>query len=152
MVKCLTSESQSNYKILTRVFYKCSNLHTYFDANHKLLNTNTISPSYTEIHKVYMSLFKQEPINTTKILDQSLWLNQNISINNKYVYLKKNWENKGISYLRDILNGKCEPLMHNELKQKYHINTTFLQTTLIHKCIPKQWLCKLKNGNTQYTN
>ncbi len=88
-LKCLTSESQSNYKILPRVFYKCSNLHTYFDANHKVLNTNTIPSVYTEIHKVYMSLFKQEPINTTEILDQSLWLNQNISINNKYVYFFK---------------------------------------------------------------
>ncbi len=64
-LKHLTSESQSNYKILPIVFYKCSNLHTYFDANHKLLNTNTIPSFYTEIHKVYISLFKQEPINTT---------------------------------------------------------------------------------------
>ncbi len=46
-------------------------------------------PPFTlKIHKVYMSLFKQEPINTKDILDQSLWLNQNIIINNKYVYLK----------------------------------------------------------------
>ncbi len=79
-LKRLSSESQSNYKILARVFHKCSNLHTYFDANHKLLNTNTIPSFYTEIHKVYMSLFKQEPINMTEILEQSLWLNQNISI------------------------------------------------------------------------
>ncbi len=41
----------------------------------------------------------------------------------KYVYLKSG-ENKGISHLRHILNEKCEPLMHNELKQKYHINIT----------------------------
>ncbi len=95
-----------------------------------------------------MSLFKQEAINTKEILDQSLWLNQNISINNKYVdFFFFKWENNGISYLRHILNGQCEPLTHNELKQKYHINTTFLQTTLKHKCIAKQWLCKLKNCN-----
>ncbi len=44
-LKYITSETQSNYKILFRVFYKCSNVQTYFDANHKLLHTNTI-PSF----------------------------------------------------------------------------------------------------------
>ncbi len=62
------------------------------------------------------------------------------------MYNSKNWENKGISNLRHILNEQCEPLMHNELNHKYHINT-FLQTTEIHKFILKQWLCKLKNCN-----
>ncbi len=33
------------------------------------------------------------------------------------------------------------------ITHKYHTNTTFLQTTLIHQCIPKQWLCKLKICN-----
>ncbi len=80
----------------------------------------------------------------TEILDQSLLLNQNISINNKYVYLK-NWENKGISHLRHILIEKCDPLMHNEPKQKYHINTTFLQTTLLHKYIPKTVVMQTQN-------
>ncbi len=63
------------------------------------------------------------------------------------MYIKKSSVNKEILRLRQIINEKCEPLMHNEPKQKYHINTTFLQTTQIHKCIPKQWLCKLNNCN-----
>ncbi len=64
--------------------------------------------------------------------------------NKRYVYLTQ-LRKQEISHLIHILNEKCEPLLHNELKQKYHINTAYLQTTQIHNCIPKQWLCKLKS-------
>ncbi len=37
-----------------------------------------------------------------EILTQPLWLNKYISINNDYIYYK-NYENKGIIYLKDIL-------------------------------------------------
>ncbi len=65
-------------------------------------------------------------------------------VNKNYLYLKS-WENNGISQVRDILNENAEFLTHEELKQKYNITTTFLQTIQIRKSIPASWIQKTKH-------
>ncbi len=75
-----------------------------------------------------MKYFKQKPETIKEITDQSLWLNEYIKINKKYVYFK-NWEIKEIH------------------KIKYNIKTSFLQTIQIHKSISHPWLEKMKNSN-----
>ncbi len=49
-----------------------------------------------------MSHFKNEPNTSQDILEQSLWLNNNIKINNKIIYWKS-WTNAGIMYINDII-------------------------------------------------
>ncbi len=65
-------------------------------------------------------------------------------VNKNYLYLKS-WENNGISQFRDILNENGEFLTHEELKQKYNITTTFLQTIQVQKSIPTPWIQKTKH-------
>ncbi len=106
---------------------------------------------YIEIHNVFMKFFKNGPECISDILNESLWLNDNIMVNKNYLYLK-NWENNGISQVRDILNENGEFLTHEELKQKYNI-TTFLQTIQVQKCIPTSWIqntkhCRITTNNT----
>ncbi len=67
-----------------------------------------------------------------------------IMVNKNYLYLKS-WENNGISQIRDILNENGEFLKCEELKQKYNIITTFLQTIQVQKSIPTPWIQKTKN-------
>ncbi len=59
-----------------------------FNANHKLLTNKNIPTFYTDIHHLYMKFFKTEPENINEILNQSLWLNSSISVNNNYIYVK----------------------------------------------------------------
>ncbi len=40
----------------------------------------------TIVNTLYMSNFKKEPTTTQDILEQSLWLNQDIEINNETLY------------------------------------------------------------------
>ncbi len=47
---------------------------------------------YTDIHHLYMKFFKTEPKNINEILNQSLWLNSSITVNNNYIYVT-NWGN-----------------------------------------------------------
>ncbi len=47
-----------------------------------------------------MKCFKQKTETIKEIIYQSLWLNDNIEINKKFVYVK-NWENKGIHKIND---------------------------------------------------
>ncbi len=53
-----------------------------------------------------MNHFKKEPKNIIEILTQHLWLNKHISINNIHTY--KKYENRGITYVKDILNNNCD--------------------------------------------
>ncbi len=65
---------------------------------------------------MYMKYFKQKPEIIIEITDQSLWLNEYIKINKKYVYFK-NWEIKGIHKISDIMDNSGKLLSHEELKQ-----------------------------------
>ncbi len=58
---------------------------------------------YIDIHNLFMTFFKNGPECISDILNESLWLNDNIRVNKNYLYLKS-WENNGISQIRDVLN------------------------------------------------
>ncbi len=46
-------------------------------------------------------------------------------MNNDYIYYKK-YENKGITYVKDILDSNCECLDYITLNEKYDIGASFL--------------------------
>ncbi len=59
---------------------------------------------------------------------QSIWMNKDITINNKCIYWKS-WKNDGILYINDIINKtNGHFLTHNELKMKYNIKTNQILT------------------------
>ncbi len=71
---------------------------------------------YTDIHNLYMRHFKKDTNTSQDILEQSLWLKNNITINNKIIYWKS-WSKAGIMYINDIIkqhNGIV--LTHEELQ------------------------------------
>ncbi len=136
MVKRLCSENDATWKILPQHFFQFKNRDLYFSGNHPLLSKQPIPSFYSELHTIYMNHFKKEPDNILQILNQSLWLNKYITVNNKFLHIKS-WENKGINQVKDILNGKCEFLNHDELKQQYNIEASFLLTLQIQATIPQ---------------
>ncbi len=99
---------------------------------------------YIEIHNLFMKFFKNGPECISDILNESLWLNDNIMVNKNYLYLKS-WENNSISQVRDIFKRKWSISYHEELKQKYNITTTFLQAIQVQQSIPTSWIQKTKH-------
>jgi len=130
-IKRFTNLKDSTWKLLPQHFYKCSNLFIYFNANHELLHTNKIPSFYLDIHKEYMKHFKQTPNNITDILDQSLWLNKHITIQNKPIYWK-HWQNKGIMTVSNILDHENKFLPYTELNRIYKLKSTYLQIEQIY--------------------
>ncbi len=65
---------------------------TYFNTKYKLRTNKNIPTFYTDFHHHYMKFFKAEYENINEILNQSLWLNSFITVNNNYKYVN-NWEN-----------------------------------------------------------
>jgi len=143
-VKRLTSKSNHNWKIIPKLYFKCDNLYTYFDANHQLLNKSKIPNFYKDIHSIYMKHFKKEPNNINEILNQSLWLNNNIKMNNTYIY-HKHWGGKNINKIRDLIDEYGCFLNHNQIYDKYKLKINYLDLLQVQKSIPKTWIYELKN-------
>jgi len=143
--KRLSSPLATRWKLMPKQFYQCSNLHTYFNSNHKLLTKKKIPTFYKKIHDIYMKSFKKEPNNLTEILNESIWLNERIKAGKNYIYLKS-WEKNNVLIIKDLFSEFGNLLSHKELQAKYHLKTTFLQTLQIHKSIPPDWI-KLINSN-----
>ncbi len=133
-MKRLTFE-KTTWKTLPKYFYKCENLNTFFNANHRLLSNTNIPSFYLEIHKIFIQHFISKPENIIEILIQPLWLNKHIGINNDLIYYKK-YEKKGIVYLTDILNNNCTFLDYITLIETYDIRASFLDMIQIRSSIP----------------
>ena len=93
-----------------------------------------------------MKHFTHEPANTKDILNQSLWLNENLKINKNYIYFKE-WENKGIHKISHLYNQVGVLFTHDQLTLKYNLKSNFLQTAQIHNAIPKVWKKSIINYN-----
>ncbi len=90
---------------------------------------------YSNIHNLWMKNFKQTPSNLIQILNQSLRLNENLKISNKYMY-NKQFINKGIVYIKDILDDEGDFLTHKEIISKYKLATSFIEYLQLKSCIP----------------
>ncbi len=113
-IKNLLSNNDTSWNILPKTFFKCDNLNIYFGAKHRLLNKEKIPKFYSDIHNLYMKDFKKTPTNLIQILNLSLWLNENLKINNTYLY-SKHFIDKVILYIKDILDNNGNFLNHLEL-------------------------------------
>ncbi len=98
-----------------------------------------------------MKKFKQTPSNLIQILNQSIWLNENLKINNKYMY-NKQFTNKGILYIKDILDDNGDFLTHNEMISKYKLATTFIECLQLKSCIPTEWKDQISKFNILANN
>ncbi len=98
------------------------------------------------MHMLYIKYFKLGPVNLMDILTQSLWLNNNVTTNKELLYWKA-WGEQGIAQLKDVLNNHNLYLTHEELKNKYNIRTTFLDTLNIQNSIPGNWIKHIKNSS-----
>ncbi len=84
-----------------------------------------------------MGNFKTEPRTAQDNLEPSIWINKDITINNKCIYWKS-WKNAGILYINDITNkANGNFLTDKELQMKYNIKTNQILMLQIYSRIPK---------------
>jgi exonuclease III len=142
-VKRLYIGKDANWTILPSLFYTTTNLEQFFKGNHPLTSKHLIPNFYLDIYKLYSKYFKLDPTDLTQILNQPLWANSYITVNNKSIHVKE-WEDKGITQLKHILDRDCNFFSHSALKNTYNINTHFLLTAQIISSIPKSWKATIK--------
>jgi len=100
------------------------------------------NPFWSDVRVAWEKFSKTfEPTDVMGMLNQPIWGNPNI----KFEYINS-WYNKGILFLRDIINTEsgCLKTMH-ELKVDYMINITFLDYLRLKRAVPKVWLNTIEN-------
>ena len=54
-----------------------------------------------------------------------IWYNNNIKVNNQYIFYNE-WYSKGVRFIKDFINNNEQFYKYNEFVNKYNIQTNFL--------------------------
>ena len=103
---------------------------------------------YRDIHNLWMQLYATLPDTVYDVQHEYLWNNMYITSNNKPMYWKE-WKNKGISKIRDILTDNGQFLDNEEIEKKINIKCNFLQALMIRQSIPFAWRETIKHSQVK---
>jgi hypothetical protein len=117
----LAHKEKYNYKNLKEKFY-CDMLNTWAKINYR------------------------DPTNVQEILQQHIWSNDLIKIDNKPVRYTT-WQKAGITYIMDLLNNNGQIASINFLIKKYAINIKQHDYNSLLHSIPRQWKKKITTAD-----
>jgi hypothetical protein len=100
---------------------------------------------YSEIFNMWANIHFHTPIDKEEICKQELWFNDNITKDNRYCHYKE-WEQKDINFIQDLLNEEGSFLMKKELENKYMFRCKHLEYESLIHAIPQQWKRELKQN------
>ena len=86
-----------------------------------------------------------EPQTNTAILQQKLWFNSHLRINNKPIFWKK-WVTAGVTTVEDIINTEQDKSFKSlrSLRDQYGLVTSWLEYQQIKNCLPDNWKKTIK--------
>ena len=98
---------------------------------------------YKQVFTFWYELYSTVPKAENDILNEKIWYNKNILIQEKPIHYKK-WENKGIVKLNDLFNldGTFKTII--QLQNQYELQIDLMKYNGIKSAIPKPWLKKIK--------
>jgi hypothetical protein len=73
-----------------------------------------------------------------QVLKENIWNNSYIKVANKMLYYK-NWRDKGIFYIKDLLNQHGNIMTRQELIANSDIQLAPLQYKMVLTAIPTKW-------------
>ena len=107
-----------------------------YDLN--LLNLESL-PEFYRVVLGYWQEFKLLTQSKEKpVKDQIIWNNRNIRLDRKSIFIR-DWFNKGITYIKDLLDADLNFLSLASLKEKFQIEFLFTVYYGLLKAIPKDW-------------
>ena len=92
---------------------------------------------YENIHNIWSELCTIHTISKPIIVNQTIWNNRYITIENTPFQWKR-WVEAGIQKIGDLINGNSF-LSQTELTNKYNIHPNFLELLQIRQSLPLAW-------------
>jgi exonuclease III len=122
---------------------KTNNLEDYFNENRSKFKG--VSQFYECIHKEWLKLIDKKDYDKHFIMEETIWNNKYIQIDNKPVNWHR-WKEKGIIKIKDLIDeDKKSFLSHDDLKLKYGLRSNFLEREMLIDAIPKDWKDLIKH-------
>ena len=106
---------------------------------------------YKQIMQYWIEIHGTEPLCTNDILNEHLWFNRYIIVGEKTVFYKQ-WNQKSINMVQDVIDNNGKPLSIGELQLKYGIMIDVMKYNSLISAIPKQWLLALKGNQNELYN
>ena len=100
---------------------------------------------WADVLKSWYEYTESIPESKDQILAQQIWVNSSIRIDDKPVYWK-NWADKGINLIKDLVANNGDFLSHRQLNSKFEKNFPFTEYFGLMQAIPQKWKAIIKNG------
>ena len=97
--------------------------------------TTNLPLFYQDLIYIRAEIMSKEAI---RFQNEYLWFNPHIKIDGKPVFYKK-WYEKGIKFVKDLINENKQFFLDAELKVKYGIDFHFLEYISLRLAIPRTW-------------
>ena len=99
---------------------------------------NNVPKCYREIYKTWKQIKKPESNTKSEILQENLWLNENITVESKPIFWSL-WFMKGIKIIEDVYDSEGNFITMTDLKHKYGLECNFIDHLRIRQAIPRIW-------------
>ena len=99
--------------------------------------------------------FQEQVQGIEKVLNQNIWLNSHIRINNKVIWYK-DWMNQGIKWIGDLIqennHGERRFISNTDLATKLGFKPMFLKYHGIIQAIPAEWKITIQDNTEEEDN
>ena len=147
-IKRLFNGSNAKWKVTFQVFIKdmkvqdifFSRCFLTFDLAKLPLFYHHLIETWKEIQLTYI------PSTGTDIMNEMIWHNNFITIQRKPIFFK-HWYQRGVKFIRDIVDNNGAFLSEEELRNKYGVVTHFLEYYSLRSAIPGHWKQQIQINN-----
>ena len=148
-IKRLVDKDTTKWKAAALTFLKSKDMEFYFSCNK---SKQKIYPLfYQEIQHAWSDITRMKTAEPINVLNQTIWNNRYILINNKPVMWDK-WAKCGIKKVAHILDEDGNVLSYTKLNEIYNVNCNFLHVMQLKDSIPTEWKKTMKNYKAVYTS
>ena len=115
----------------------------YCDLNPEHQILDCVPVFYKQILLTWYQL--KHSFNNKDVVNQTLWFNKNITIENKPIYWHE-WYRNGILFVRDIHDANGDFYDQDKIEEKYSIQTNFLSILQLRQSLPFTWREVIRNS------
>ena len=143
--RMIQSKNKSWIELL-KYFYKTRDLHMFF-ASKPVIQTvyDKIPQFYSDILRTWQMLNNIEPTHVMDILNEVLWHNRFITIEQKPMFIQKLYD-KGILFVNDLLAEDGQFMDIEQFCTTYDINISFIELLQLKQALPYRWRQALLNN------
>ena len=131
-------------KSVTKIIYPNEFLSFKNDAR---FISKEIPQFYKQIFEYWFQLYSLQPVSTNDVLNEKLWNNKYILIDEKPICYKA-WQQHGIRIIHDIVTQHGHFYQRDDLVRKYNIHVDIMAYNALKSSIPQLWRKQIKNPTT----